>query len=333
MRRRLDAAAAERGILARDRGVLARAVTLVESTREADRLVAEELLERLLPHTGRARRVGISGPPGVGKSTLLEALGMHLVDAGETIAVLAVDPSSRSTGGSILGDKTRMPRLAMSERAFVRPSPSGDRLGGVAHRTREVLLLCEAFGADAVLVETVGVGQSEIEVANMVDCFVLLGLGGAGDDLQGIKRGIMEVADIVAVNKADGDRLPLARAAMRDYSAALRIMRPRFRSWTPRAMLVSGLTGAGVDTLWESIDAHRAAIAESGELATLRRAQAGEWLRSEIGARLDSAFRAHVEVSRLYSDYEARVEAGQLAPSAAARRLVEAFLARPRISD
>ncbi|NUP11190.1 MAG: methylmalonyl Co-A mutase-associated GTPase MeaB [Polyangiaceae bacterium] len=320
--RRLSVDAAERGIRARDRGVLARAITLVESSRDDDRRAAEELVGRLLPGAGRARRIGISGAPGVGKSTLIESLGTHLLDLGLTLAVLAVDPSSRATGGSILGDKTRMPRLAADPRAYVRPSPAGTELGGVARNTREALLVCETFGCDVIFVETVGVGQSETEVAEMVDTFLLLTLGGAGDDLQGIKRGIMELVDIAAVNKADGDGLPAARRAARDLSSALRFMRRRFDAWEPKATTVSGKTGEGIDALWAMLIAHRDAIEASGELLTLRRSQARRALWRDVERALVADLRARADVAARLADLEAKVEAGEVSPSAAARELV-----------
>ncbi len=329
MLERLDVDASARGILARDRGVLARAITLVESRRDDDRAQAEELVARLSPRTGGAVRVGISGVPGVGKSTFIEALGMYLVEAGKTVAVLAVDPSSATTGGSILGDKTRMPQLAVEPRAFVRPSPAGGELGGVAGRTREAMLVCEAFGFDVVLVETVGVGQSEAAVADMVDCFLLLALPGAGDELQGLKRGVMELVDIVAVNKADGDNVSRAKRAMRDIKAALQYQRRRFSGWEPTVFAVSALTGAGVADLWSAVEAHRRAIEGSGELAALRREQAKRWLWSLIRSGLEQAFREHAGVSPALSAVEAAVEAGTTSPPRGARELLAAFRAGP----
>lgn len=328
MSRRLGLDEAERGILAHRRGVLARAITLVESVREADRVVAEQLVSRLAPRTGRARRVGISGPPGVGKSTLIEALGTHVLEQGLSLAVLAIDPSSATSGGSILGDKTRMPRLAVDPRAFVRPSPAAEHLGGVARKTREAMLLCEAFGFDVVFVETIGVGQSEVEVASMVDTFLLLALPGAGDELQGIKRGIMEAVDVVAVNKADGDNLPRARIAVRDLSAALRFVRPRFASFRQRALMVSSVEGTGIDGLWEVLLEHRRTIEESGELASLRRRQMKRWFWSEIEEHLRNALVARADVASLAASLEAEVEQGRVGAGAAARRVVDLFRGR-----
>ncbi|MEE9562590.1 MAG: methylmalonyl Co-A mutase-associated GTPase MeaB, partial [Thermoanaerobaculia bacterium] len=242
-----------RGIQEFDRGILARAITLVESRKPEDMALAQELLVRLMAQTGDAVRVGITGVPGVGKSTFIDALGTRLIDDGHRVAVLAVDPSSSISGGSILGDKSRMPRLAAAAEAFIRPSPNALSLGGVTRRTRETMLLCEAAGFDVILVETVGVGQSETVVADMVDCFLVLVLAGAGDELQGIKKGIIELADLVAVNKADGDNLERAQLAKRDYAAALRYLGARPTSWEPRVVTVSGLTGAGMAELWELV--------------------------------------------------------------------------------
>ncbi len=326
---RLSVDEAVAGIARGDRGVLARAITLVESVRDDDRRRAEELVTRILPETGRALRVGISGAPGVGKSTFIEALGTRLVEQeGRRVAVLAVDPSSTLSGGSILGDKTRMPRLAAERRAFIRPSPSAEKLGGVARRTREAMLLCEAAGYDVVLVETVGVGQSETEVASMVDFFLLLLLPGAGDELQGIKRGIVEIADAVAVNKADGDNVPRAKLAAREISAALHYLRPRVPGWTPSATTVSALTGAGLDALWATVLEHRRTLEASGELARIRRAQAKRWMWSIIEERLVADFHAHPGVAAHLGGVEAEVEAGALSPERAARRLLELFFER-----
>ncbi|NUO50419.1 MAG: methylmalonyl Co-A mutase-associated GTPase MeaB [Polyangiaceae bacterium] len=317
--------AAVDGILARDRGVLARAITLIESTREEDRVRAEAVIAKLLPKTGSALRVGLSGVPGAGKSTFIETLGTSLIEAGKTVAVLAVDPSSTSTGGSILGDKTRMPRLAVDPRAFVRPSPAGGELGGVARRTREAMLLCEAFGFDVVIVETVGVGQSESAVADMVDTFVLVALPGAGDELQGIKRGVMELVDIVAVNKADGDNIARARRSERDVRAALHYQRRRFRSWEPRVLSVSALEGKGISEVWASVEEHRAALEASGELLALRKAQLRRWLWSLLQEGLVAALRASPKVNARLSALEIAVEAGEVSPPAAARELLLAF--------
>jgi len=312
-------------LLGGDRRALARAITLVESTRADDREAADALLTEVMARTGNAIRIGISGAPGSGKSTLIEALGLHVVDAGHRVAVLAVDPSSSRTGGSILGDKTRMEELSRHPAAFVRPSPAGGTLGGVARRTREAMLLCEAAGFDVVIVETVGVGQSETAVADMVDCFVLLIAPAAGDELQGIKRGIVELADIVAVNKADGALEPVAQATASDYAAALHLVRPRSPNWTPQVVLCSALQRQGIDTLWATIEEFRAALA-GAPLAERRRDQARAWMRDEIADSLLEALHNDARTAAAAAEYEAEVAAGRLAPTTAARRLIATFL-------
>ena len=310
------------GVLAGDRAVLARAITLVESSRADDAAVAQDLLERLLPHTGGAIRVGITGTPGVGKSTLLDALGMQLVDQGLRLAVLAVDPSSTVSGGSILGDKTRMAHLAVAPEAFIRPSPSAASLGGVTRRTRETMLLCEAAGFDVVLVETVGVGQSETSVADMVDHFVVLTLPNSGDELQGIKKGVLELADVLAVNKADGDAVAQARRALQELRAALRYLRPKHPGWTAQTLSVSGLTGDGLTALWQAVLDHRAALAASGRIESVRREQLRRWMWAMIEERLVSRFRADPAVQARLEALEAQVIAGSTtAPRAAAQLL------------
>jgi len=307
------------------RGVLARAITLVESQRIDDQALAQEVLNRLLPNTGRAVRVGITGVPGVGKSTFIEAFGMYLLELGHRVAVLAIDPSSALSGGSIMGDKTRMTRLSMDPRAFIRPSPSGLTLGGVARRTRESMLLCEAAGFDVVLVETVGVGQSETVVADMVDFFFVLMLPGAGDELQGIKKGLLELADLIAINKADGDNLERAMAARREYSAALRYLRPRSPTWKAPVLTVSAKTGSGLEEVWSQILAHRAAMTASGEIDQRRREQRRRWMWSLIEERLVQAFRMDEAVRTRLEETERAVEAGSLSATSAANALLEAF--------
>lgn len=311
------------GMIAGDRRALAQTITLIESTRDDHRVRADAVLTALLPHSGRAIRVGISGSPGVGKSTFIEALGVHLTGAGHQVAVLAVDPSSRRSGGSILGDKTRMERLARDPDAFIRPSPAGTTLGGVARRTREAMLACEAAGFDVVLVETVGVGQSELAVADMVDLFVLLVSPGGGDELQGIKRGIMELADLVVVTKADGDLLPAARVAKGDHKRALQLLRPPHPELSPTALLVSSTTGEGIADVWTHIAIDHATLRDSGELDQLRRRQRRAWFWSEVheqlAARLARDPRVAAEVERL----EAAVDAGEISPTAAASRLLD----------
>ena len=311
-----------------DRRALARAITLAESTRADHRADAEELLAEVLPHSGNAVRVGISGSPGAGKSTFIEAFGVHVVESGHRVAVLAVDPSSARTGGSILGDKTRMEQLVRSPRAFVRPSPTAGALGGVARRTREAMLLCEAAGFDVVLVETVGVGQSEVDVAAMVDLFMVLVSPGGGDELQGIKRGIMELADLVVVNKAVGDLLATAMGTAADYSAALHLIRPRTRSWSPRALTCSALTGAGVPEVWQAVTEFHVALAD--ELPALRAEQNRAWMWSEVTGSLLESLHADSDVAGLAERLEHEVGAGVLTPAAAARLVVEAFLRNAR---
>ncbi len=315
------------GVRAGDRRALARAITLVESTRDDHAAEAAEVLAAVLPDTGGAVRVGISGPPGVGKSTFIEALGASLTAAGTRLAVLAVDPSSARSGGSILGDKTRMERLTRDPGAFVRPSPSGTTVGGVARRTREALLLCEAAGYGVVLVETVGVGQSDTAVAEMVDTFALLVSPGGGDELQGIKRGVMELADLVVVTKADGELAGAARQAEADHRHALGLLRPRFEGWRPPVLACSAHAGTGIDEVWAAVLAHRRTLETTGALPHLRAEQARAWLWSEVRERLLAGLRADPAVRALAPALEAKVIAGDVSPPAAAQELLDA--ARP----
>jgi LAO/AO transport system kinase len=310
------------GVRAGDRRALAKAITLVESTRADDQRAAQRLLELLLPATGQAARVGVSGVPGVGKSTFIEAFGLHLIGIGKRVAVLAVDPSSALSGGSILGDKTRMPRLSAAPEAFIRPSPAAGSLGGVARRTREALLVCEAAGYDVVLVETVGVGQSEFAVASMVDFFLVLMLAGAGDELQGIKKGILELADALAINKADGDNVTRATQAAAQYKAALTLLRPSSPSWNPPVVTVSALESRGMDTVWSIVEEHRAKQVVSGVLDEKRRAQQEAWFWSMIDEGLKQHFLARGDVARLLPEMEAAVASAALTPTEAARRLL-----------
>ena len=312
-----------------DRRALARAITLVESRKSEHRPEAEALVEMLLPDSGGAIRIGISGVPGVGKSSFIERFGLHLIGQGHRIAVLAVDPSSQLSGGSILGDKTRMQDLARAPAAFIRPSPTGGTLGGVARRTREALLLCEAAGFDVVIVETVGVGQSETAVAGMVDLFMLLLQPGGGDDLQGIKRGIMELADLLVVNKADGELAAAAGRAVADYQSALRLLQPGTAGWQPRVLKCSAHEGSGIAEIWTAVGDFRAAMEKrSGGLAAKRALQARAWLWRELNESLAAALTADPRVAAQLPDLEDAVAAGTMAPSAAARRLLAAFLGK-----
>lgn len=313
------------GIQRGDRAVLGRAITLVESNRAEHAAEARQLLEAVLPLTGRAHRIGITGVPGVGKSTTIDQLGMNLVDAGHKVAVLAVDPTSSRTGGSILGDKTRMNRLSQSPQAFIRPSPTSGTLGGVARKTRETMALCEAAGFDVVIVETVGVGQSETTVADMVDIFIVLLLAGGGDDLQGIKKGVIELADIVCINKADGDNRDRATRAAADYQNALHILTPLTPEWSPPVLTVSGLTNAGLDKLWAKIVEHREKLSATGAFHRRRSDQAVRWMRAMIEAELMAALKANKRVAARLPALEAAVHDGKTTPSAAVAELMALF--------
>ena len=309
-----------------DRRALARAITLVESTRADHRAAARALLEDLLPDTGGAVRLGISGVPGVGKSTFIEAFGLHLLDQGHRLAVLAVDPTSARSGGAILGDKTRMQALSQRRAAFIRPSPTSGTLGGVARRTREVMMVCEAAGFDVVMIETVGVGQSETVVAEMVDMFLLLLLPGGGDELQGIKKGIAEIADLLVVNKADTGFENAARAAAAEYRSALRLVRPATAAWTPPVVTCSALEGRGLDHVWDQVTAYRTAMAEGGHLTRRRAAQARSWMWQEVEETLRETFRAHPGVAARLPALETAVTEGHTPATAAARDLLDLFL-------
>jgi len=322
----LPADAYVEGVRAGERAMLARTITLIESEHPRHEALAQEVLTRLLPSTGAALRVGISGVPGVGKSTFIDALGMHLVGLGKRVAVLAIDPSSTVSGGSILGDKTRMARLSRESLAYIRPSPSSGTLGGVARKTRETLLLCEAAGFDVVLVETVGVGQSETVVADMVDFYLVLMLAGAGDELQGIKRGILEIADMLAINKADGDNAIRAERARSEYRAALHLMRPGAE---PEITTCSALENTGIERVWSSIAKRLEAQRASGELEKRRRVQQVQWMWSMIEDGLRAALHAHPGVASLGPALERDVREGRATPTLAARRVLETFLPGP----
>ena len=318
----IDALAA--AIRGGDRSALPRAITLVESTRADHREQAQRLLMELMPCAGRAMHVGITGVPGVGKSTTIEALGMYLIERGHRVAVLAVDPSSTRTGGSILGDKTRMARLAVHPQAYIRPSPTSGTLGGVARATRETIVLLEAAGYDVVLVETVGVGQSEVTVANMVDTFVFLTLARTGDQLQGIKKGVLELADIVVVNKADGDHAVEAEAAARELSAALRLIYPRETLWRPPVLTMSALTGAGLTALWDTVERHRRVLTEAGEFDARRRGQQVDWTWAMVRDAVLDRVLTNPAVRGIRADVEAKVRDGELTPSLAAQQILDA---------
>ena len=319
---RLDVAALAAGVREGSRAAIARAITLVESSRPDHRVLASELLAELAPHTGGSVRVGITGVPGAGKSTFINALGVRLIARGSRVGVVAVDPSSRRTGGSILGDRTRMGELTQSEQAFVRPSPSGRQLGGVARATRESMLILEAGGFDVLIVETVGVGQNEIAVSEMVDTFVLLTLAGAGDQLQGIKRGILELADVIAVNKADGDGESRARGAARDLMGAMRLLLPGKDVRRPPVLTCSALTGAGLDEVWEAVLEHRSHLRMGGSLAARRAQQQQDWMWAMVDAHLEDAVRETPSVRERRASLEADVREGRLTAVEGADRIV-----------
>ncbi|OZM75050.1 methylmalonyl Co-A mutase-associated GTPase MeaB [Amycolatopsis antarctica] len=325
MVRTFDVPALAAGVLAGDRGTLSRSITLVESARPEHREQAQELLVELLPHAGGAQRVGITGVPGVGKSTFIDQLGTDLTGAGHRVAVLAVDPSSTRTGGSILGDKTRMARLAVDPSAFIRPSPTSGTLGGVARATRETIVLMEAAGYDVVLVETVGVGQSEVTVANMVDCFVFLTLARTGDQLQGIKKGVLELADVIAVNKADGEHEREAKRAGRELAGALRMIYGPDADWTPPVLTCSALHDLGLDTVWSKIGEHRATLERSGDLEGKRRTQQVDWTWAMVREQLLGSLSAHPGVREVVPEVERAVREGEIPATLAAERILGAF--------
>lgn len=311
------------------RAELARAITLVESTRPDHQQEAQNLITKILPQTGKSLRIGITGVPGVGKSTFIEAFGLHVISQGHKVAVLAIDPSSVRTGGSILGDKTRMAKLAQHESAFIRPSPTSGSLGGVARRTREAMLLCEAAGYDVIIVETVGVGQSEIEVADMVDMFMLLLLPASGDELQGIKKGIVELADLVIVNKADGDLIPQAKRVQGDYSAALRMLHPATAHWNPQVFTCSALNNHGISEIWKAAQEFEKAMHQSGHLERNRAHQAVSWMWKEIKETLISQFINNPAIAAKIQSIETDVENGNKSPTQAALELLYSHETKP----
>jgi LAO/AO transport system kinase len=312
-------------VLRGERRALARTITLLESTRSDHVAAGQTVLDALVPRSGGAIRVGITGPPGVGKSTFIEALGLHLADAGRKLAVLAVDPSSPVTGGSILGDKTRMEQLARHPGAFIRPSPSGGSLGGVAERTREAMLACEAASHDVVLIETVGIGQSEVTVSGMVDFFLVLLQPGSGDELQGIKKGVLELADGLIVNKADGDLAKPAERTRNEFSQALHLVRPLTTNWSPRVLAASAKKGEGISEAWAMIEEQRDALAASGERTARRRDQARAWMWTLVDDGLRRALREHPAVASQIETLESQVEDSATTPASAARAILDAF--------
>jgi LAO/AO transport system kinase len=321
MSRTPDLSTLANGIRAGDRATLARAITLIESKRADHRSQAHKLVQELLPLTGKAVRLGITGAPGAGKSTLIDALGSMLTGKGHKVAVLAVDPSSSRSGGSILGDKTRMARLALDDNAFIRPSPSSGTLGGVAAKTRETMLLCEAAGFDVIVVETVGVGQSETAVADMTDFFLLLMVAGAGDELQGIKKGVVELADMIAVNKTDGDNVKRAKGAAAEFKSALHILTPRSATWQPSVVTCSALTGDGLANLWSSVLKHRELMNASGEFAARRREQQVKWMWTLLEERFTAHLRGDPGLRTKLRHAEAAVAEGRLSPTLAVEEI------------
>lgn len=328
-RRKLSVDDYVQGVLNNERAILGRALTLIESNSKTHRAIGQDVLLKLLPHTGNALRIGITGTPGAGKSTFINQFGMNLIENGYKVAVLAIDPSSQLTGGSILGDKTRMGDLSLADNAFVRPSPSGGTLGGVARKTREGMLICEAAGFDVILVETVGVGQSETVVSDMVDFFLLLQIAGAGDELQGIKRGIMELADLVAINKAEGDNELRARRAAREIHAAMHYMRPRTPGWTPHVQTMSGLHNLNLDRIWEKICEYKTQMTDNGQLEERRKSQLVGWTWDIVEDRVMSALRENDQVKEINKNLADNLNHGKITPSLAAAQMLQAFGVEP----
>ena len=323
-----EIAALADGVLGGNRRALAQAITLIESTRDDHRVAAGDLLKRLMPHAGNSIRLGISGVPGVGKSTFVEALGNHVIDTGHRVAVLTVDPSSAISGGSILGDKTRMELLSRRSEAYIRPTPAGRTLGGVSRRSREALILCEAAGFDVVFVETVGVGQSETRVADMTDMFVLLQLPGGGDELQGIKRGIMELADLILINKADDELQTLAERSVAEYRNALRLLHPRSVNWKVEVRTCSARDGTGITEAWDLVLRHHEVLESSGELLQRRATQARDWMWSEVSDSLIGTLQRDTRVRKHIPALETAVSESRIPPGVAAQQLLDIFLDR-----
>jgi LAO/AO transport system kinase len=325
MKKRLDLNAYRDGILSGNRVILSQAITLVESSLESDQNLASELVQSLISETGKSIRIGITGVPGVGKSTFIEAFGKKLLDQGKKVAVLAIDPSSQLTKGSILGDKTRMEVLSADKRAFIRPSPSGSALGGVSGKTREAMLLCEAAGFDVILVETVGVGQSETAVKNMVDFFLLLMLAGAGDELQGIKKGIMEMADALVINKADGENIPMAQKAKVNYETALHLFPLAEKNWSPKVLLASSTVNYGLEEVWDLVQGYVDQMKANGFWESNRASQRLNWLDDQIRFLLGQAFLKDPEIQKMLEDRKPKVQKGELNPSTLAKSLIQLF--------
>ena len=325
-KRQFDATELARGVLAGERASLARAITLIESAAPQHQDMAQALLCQLMPHSGGSLRIGITGVPGAGKSTFIDSFGCYLTERGKHVAVLAIDPSSSLTGGSILGDKTRMERLARDERAFIRPSPTGGILGGVAGRTREAIVLCEAAGYDVILVETVGTGQSEVTLRALVDFFLLLLITGAGDELQGIKKGVIEIADALVINKADGDNIAAAEAARAQFSQSLRFVAPATEGWRTRAFTASGMSGEGIDKIWRAIGEFLAQTQASGVFAERRAGQGRDWLHTELEAQLRQRLYGNATIQAALPELEAAVVEGALPAATAAARLLRDLL-------
>jgi len=311
------------GVLAQNRRIVAKTITLIESSLPSHQKMAKAIVDALLPYTGKAVRIGITGVPGVGKSTYIESFGLQLVEQGHRLAVLAVDPSSSKSGGSIMGDKTRMEKLSLEQQAFIRPSPTGGTLGGVARRTRETIVVCEAAGFDVVIVETVGVGQSETTVASMVDFFLVLMLAGAGDELQGIKKGVLELADAIAINKADGNNIENSKKAKIEYEKALNLLTPSSKIWSPPVLTCSAVTMDGIEDIWQTILDHKKKLEISGELGEKRRRQALDWLWALVEEGLRERFYRNPDVEKSLSEIVKAVEKGKTAPTAAAYRLLD----------